>query len=80
MIILPLGLSGLAFGTTVFFSKYQIWFLALGLLTLGVAHYSARKGRSLVRATQARILWTATVLFAASVGYYLYSNYYFLLK
>lgn len=43
--ILLLGLSGFAFGTTVFFSKYQIWFLALGALTLAVAHYGARKGR-----------------------------------
>jgi len=47
---------------------------------LAVAHYSAWKGRSLVRATQARILWASTVLFVASVGYYLYSGYYFLLR
>ena len=76
---MPLGLSGLAFSTTVFFSKYQLWFLALGVLALAVAHYSARKGRSLVRPLQARVLWASTLLFFVAVGYYLYSNYYFLL-
>ncbi|MCL5959249.1 MAG: hypothetical protein M1358_08010 [Chloroflexi bacterium] len=77
---MPLGLSGLAFSTTVFFSKYQIWFLALGIIFLGVAHFSARKGRSLVRPFQARILWVATALTVVSVAYYLYSNYYFLIR
>lgn len=77
---MPLGLSGVAFGTTVFFSQYQIWFLALGILALAVAHYSARKGRSLVRPLQARILWASTLAFAISAGYYLYSNYYFLIR
>ncbi len=77
---MPLGLSGLAFSTTVFFSKYQLWFLALGALTLAVAHYSARKGRSLVRPFQARVLWASTLLLIISAGYYLYSNYYFLIR
>ncbi len=78
--ILPLGLSGLAFSTTVFFSKYQIWFLALGAVALAVAHYGARKGRSLVSPFQARVLWASTLLFFLSAGYYLYSSYYFLIK
>ncbi|MBI4320189.1 MAG: hypothetical protein HY675_16995 [Chloroflexi bacterium] len=77
---MPLGLSGVAFGTTVFFSKYQLWFLALGIVALAVAHYTARKGRSLVRPLQARVLWASTLLFVASAGYYLYSNYFFLIR
>ncbi len=47
---------------------------------MAVAHYSAWKGRSLVRPTQRRILWASTLLFAVSLGYYLYSSYYFLLR
>ncbi len=77
---MPLGLSGLAFSTTVFFSKYQLWFLAVGALALLVAHYSARKGRSLVRPLQGAILWASTFLFFISFAYYLYSSYYFLIR
>jgi len=77
---LPLGLSGLAFSTTVFFSRYQLWFLALGILALAVAHYVVRRAHSLVRPFQERVLWASTALNAVSIGYYLYSNYYFLVR
>ncbi|MBI4320842.1 MAG: hypothetical protein HY675_20305 [Chloroflexi bacterium] len=54
--------------------------MALGVLALAVAHYSARKGRSLVRPFQARLLWASTLLLLISAGYYLYSNYFFLVR
>jgi len=76
---LPLGLSGFAFSSTVFFSKYQVWFLGLGVMALAVAHYVAWKGHSLVRPLQAKLLWVSTLLTVISIGYYFYSNYYFLM-
>jgi len=57
-----------------------LWFLGVGLLALAVAHYSAWRGRSLVRPLQARLLWASTLLTFLSAGYYFYGNYYYLLR
>lgn len=52
----------------------------MGILALAVAHYANWRGRSLVREWQKRTLWASTLLNAVSIGYYLYSNYYFLVR
>lgn len=80
MLILPLGLTGIAFSASAFLGKYQLWFILVGLVALIVAHYAARKGHNLVRGNQMTLLWVSTAASVISILYYAYSRYFVYLR
>lgn len=67
--ILPLGLSGFAFSTTVFFWRYQFLFLGVSLFLLIAAHYLTWRATAIVPKKQKIMLWASTVLAAISISY-----------
>ena len=74
--ILPLGLSGFAFSTTVFFWRYQFLFLGVSLALLFLAHYLTWRARAIVPQRQKNLLWVSTLLAVVSIAYVMASRGY----
>lgn len=72
--MLPLGLSGLAFGATSFLFRYQYWILALSLVTVGLTQFAFWRSPLTRRSRrQQAVVWGSTGLTLFAIGYNLYT-------